>query len=674
MTPPPPPPPDKFGVQTSAHPGCATPPPQARAVAGDGLQTAAGEGGAAPRGLDSSAHVAGSRSPSQLFSPSGRLKRPPGGAQKKEDLCQSLRLVIPAPPEGGLRVCPFLIFRMEYAFAVDVDRVAADREVSGGLRVTGSWRCTRAVGLAQMATESWPVQLTLVSGEDGEGPVVVAAAGPGSFGRCAAERWFLAATNGTHPARGSAWTSGVASGATLRVQRPASLAHVLRKPELQLARLLVQLGEEHGARLLAAPTGSGSVAVLAASPGPLLPPAVLSELEARFGVLLEEPAAEQVVPVEEANEVILQRLVEFSLSAALQGQGWAAVEHTTRLCRSEVLARGGAHTTALRHPALQMPSVDVHCVSAQIGPSGLSAEVTIVPAVQSVQPVGLHLARVAKNPKLAGPYRQEICEGLCGASLPGRPVAHVLPALSQAELTHVWLDGLPPRAADRQEMGLPPDLDSPEAMSRYWRLIHGYRLPHEALRSFARVVFPRAGLQLTYPLACLWRSCWVPQPMLTSRVAPLVLQTALDSVRRLNLLGAGVCVELAEGSLAAAACLPAASLGPLGVEPPTHVRTHVPKAAPPAPTPQPRLLPQSRALATHALATPAEPTEPEAAASDQGLAEQWQVAAAQASRKGKRLLLAPPSLAAGLPAPREVYGRGGGRGPIAPPMKRARVA
>lgn len=340
------------------------------------------------------------------------------------------------------------------------------------------------------------VHVTLKSGR--AGVQAVRAEGPRRFIRCAIEQWQLVSIDGVEP--GGDWGLQLTSGARtqLVLERPRNRAFVLRKPEAQLCRLLVQLSARSGTHLLVAPTGSpGAVAVLTASPGPLFPPQVLDEIEIRFSVVVTEPNADQVVPLGDVSEVILRRLVVATISAEMHGLGWAAIEQTSRLCRAEVFANSKrAHI------------IDVACRSAAVDSAGrLVVDLDIVPSVWEMR----QWDATSHNERNADPR------------------VHVLPQLTAAEVTRTWPAGLP------ETSGLPPDLRSPSDFVDYWYLVHGYSLPPASLRSFALVEFK--GFSLTYPMSCLWRSPWVPLPMETARDGRDLLQVALASVQRLHFLG-----------------------------------------------------------------------------------------------------------------------------------------
>lgn len=246
------------------------------------------------------------------------------------------------------------------------------------------------------------------------------------------------------------------------------------------------------------------------------------------------------------------------------------------------------------------------------------------------------------------------------------------------EVTHVWLKGMPPPA------DLSEDLATEQAFSDYWRLVHGYRLPAAALGGFARVVFPKAGFELTYPLACLWRQPWVQRPMLTAKVAPQIVKAALESLQELDLFGRTRCAELGPGPLASAlaAALPppvlprplpapvlpllaACGEGRSGLGPGAH--GHGPAPLVPSRAVGWRAEPQQQdrgaegeapllpMLGAAAAAAPRGASEGSGAPGELGAAPPalWEEAAREAQRRGKRLLLAPPQGAPTLP--------GGGR-------------
>ncbi|KAF4697566.1 hypothetical protein FOZ60_004438 [Perkinsus olseni] len=63
----------------------------------------------------------------------------------------------------------------------------------------------------------------------------------------------------------------------------------------------------------------------------------------------------------------------------------------------------------------------------------------------------------------------------------------------------------------------PPGLKSKEDLVRYWRYLHGYELPEDAVKRTVQVQFPRGSLVLTYPLGCVWATPWTYLPAKTGQ-------------------------------------------------------------------------------------------------------------------------------------------------------------
>eukprot|EP00927_Polykrikos_kofoidii_P077402 TRINITY_DN74340_c0_g1_i1.p1 TRINITY_DN74340_c0_g1~~TRINITY_DN74340_c0_g1_i1.p1 ORF type:complete len:732 (-),score=87.85 TRINITY_DN74340_c0_g1_i1:43-2238(-) len=469
-----------------------------------------------------------------------------------------VRLVFEAAAGYEYIVCPFLSFRIESAFTISVGRVQSvanggDSEV---IEVCGQWR-RHLVGVVHSA--EMPVRIVLSAVGHSGCVRVVDAHGPGRFRRCASEHWELAnvgsvsfAAPGGMTRPSADWASQLRLGATVVIQRPRRRALMLRKPEQQTSRLLVQLARKNGSCLLAAPTGSGAaVAVLAAVPQnsavavgslhPLLVPQVVrDELEDRFGVVLADGAhAAELMPPPKVAEATLRRLLAAGAVACLRSKGWASVEDPCRLIPSSYLfdtkgpkgdAAGGFDGRKPLPAAARVPCVDIACLRVLAETScRLVADIDIAPTVRRAQPLVMHLSRGLRTPELLGPFAQNQ-----SGNLSSRPRVRVLPQMTEAEVVQIYPSRLP------QTSQLPEDLRSVEDFSSYWRLVHGYELEPAKLFSdgFASVSFPRADFgPLTYPLACLWRQAWVEQPMMTQKLAPKIFAMAFDCLIKVNLLG-----------------------------------------------------------------------------------------------------------------------------------------
>lgn len=539
-----------------------------------------------------------------------------------------VRLVLDTPAGRPCVICPFLPFRIESAFTISIARVqgGAGGVANGVNEVWGGWRRPKAGAVCRDLPEM-PVRLSLSVAGDG-GLRVVSAQGPGRFRRCAVEHWEVATIGGMPPAMASAsalagthWAAQLRPGAALVLRRPHRRALVLRKPEQQTSRLLIQIARTQGSLLLAAPTGSGAaVAVLTVPPvaegaeqqwttgvsgngdagavravprgaaiPSLVPQSVRDELEERFGVVLAEEAdAAEVTTPSNVAEVTLQRLLAAGAVACLRAKGWASVEEPSRLIPSSYLTEGmaaaggdgeSAQIGGRRKPlpaATRVPCVDVACRRAVAEtPNRLVADIEITPSVRRAQPVATHLARGLHVPELLGPFVQN-----SSRTMPVRPRVRVLPQMTEAEVVNIFPKGLPPAPQ------LPEDLRTVDDFSTYWRFVHGFELAPTKLFSggFATVVFPKADFgPLTYPLACLWRHAWVEQPMMTRKLAPKIVAMAADCLLKVNLLGGRQQVR----------SLPEATVEPRG---PSH-RSPMPLAAGACSgPPPPRLLPASRAV------------------------------------------------------------------------------
>lgn len=423
-------------------------------------------------------------------------------------------------------VCPMLSFFVEHSIAIKVESVlpCAQQVASSpmkSVKVAGQWyqgRCaaerTVAVILSTSCTSSFTVQ---------------AVEGSARLGRCCTEAWVAKSVDGIPVVDVTQLTALV--GRTLILQRPHERVYVLRSPEEQLSRLLVDLSAECGVRLLAAPAAHGDVALLGCKG--LVPSEVFSQIEARFSVVFSQSA--ETIPATEATEAVLRRLIAFGAKHALCQDSWQSVEHPYRLFQTQTASA----MEVLQRPSLRMPCVDVTCVRATATQQKIVAELCLSPAVRLIQPLATFLTRAAQSPDLAGRFRLE------GSKAVFRPVTHVLPRLTPAEVTHVWTNGFLPT------MQLPVELQSKEAFVEYWRLIHGLRLTDAELSTFARVEFSSyekySGLVLTYPVACLWRTPWTEQPALSRQHGPSILKQVLQSLEQHSAFASEiVCQETAD--------------------------------------------------------------------------------------------------------------------------------
>lgn len=435
------------------------------------------------------------------------------------------RLTLELPAAQCVLVCPRLPFAIEDSVDVVVKRTGAVAEPAGGVQVVGAWH-RPSLGMTR------PVVLVLANSVSAHGKgdsrqrgfaYVAFAEGPGSFKRCMEERWRLEEIAGAIV--GPRWPEQLQAGIRLTLRRPSERVLVLRQPEEQLSRLMMQLGSEYGAELLAAPAGHGAVSLMAtsntSSPCLSVPQVLFDHLEFRFSVVFADVSDEGAVEtraVEKTPEVTLQKLLAFGVRHGLRGHGWLTVEWPQRLCLAEALGSGGTHCE--QRLSLRVPCVDVSCRRVSVKHGRVVADIELQPAVRLVQPFTPYVVRNIV-PKEGSAIQQTL--------------VHVLPRLTCAESTHVWVDKFPPKNV------LPDDLDSPKAFADYWRLIHGHHLPLQSLHSFARIVFKGrgedVGLALTYPSACLWRSEWVIQPLQTQQHGRRIVQQALVSLQRCKLLG-----------------------------------------------------------------------------------------------------------------------------------------
>ncbi|EER03742.1 hypothetical protein Pmar_PMAR023040 [Perkinsus marinus ATCC 50983] len=95
----------------------------------------------------------------------------------------------------------------------------------------------------------------------------------------------------------------------------------------------------------------------------------------------------------------------------------------------------------------------------------------------------------------------------------------------------------------------PPGLKSKEDLIRYWRYLHGYELPEDAVERTIQVQFPRGSLVLTYPLGCAWATPWTYLPTKTGQFAAKLNREVIEAIR--EILGdwskeSGLVVELHE--------------------------------------------------------------------------------------------------------------------------------
>ena len=406
-------------------------------------------------------------------------------------------------------VCPMLSFFMEYSIPIKVESVASCASPQGvnfapvkSIKITGKW---------QQGRSSVEKAVSVVLCASSSSFIVQAVEGCASLRRCSAEAWVARTADGIPLCEAQALV-----GRVLMLQRPSERVYVLRSPEEQLSRLLVDLSADCGVPLLAAPATHGAVAVLGCNS--LVPPQVLSQLESKFSIVFSQSA--ETIPVAQATEAILRRLIAFGAKHALCQDTWQAVEHPYRFFQTQAASA----SEVLQRPSLRMPCVDVACVKATATSTKIVAELSLSTAVRLIQPLATFLTRAAKSPELAGRFR------LDGSKAVFRPQTHVLPRLTPAEITHVWTEGFLPT------MQLPVELQTKEAFVEYWRMIHGLRLTDADLSAFARVEFAtyerQNGLVLTYPVACLWRTPWTEQPALSRQHGQNILKQVLQSLEQ----------------------------------------------------------------------------------------------------------------------------------------------
>ncbi|KAF4664598.1 hypothetical protein FOZ61_000669 [Perkinsus olseni] len=77
----------------------------------------------------------------------------------------------------------------------------------------------------------------------------------------------------------------------------------------------------------------------------------------------------------------------------------------------------------------------------------------------------------------------------------------------------------------------PPGLKSKEDLVRYWRYLHGYELPEDAVKRTVQVQFPRGSLVLTYPLGCVWATPWTYLPAKTGQFGARLNREVVEAVR-----------------------------------------------------------------------------------------------------------------------------------------------
>lgn len=428
-------------------------------------------------------------------------------------------------------VCPRLSFQVQNCISIKVESVSACSAVESSafsIKVAGTWQGspgsserTQRVTVILVKTAavdrdaaSHAVTSADASNASAEAWSVQALEGPLNLKRCSQENWLAVTTDGGPLT--SLLPHGIL-GSNIILQRPRERVYVLRSPEEQLSRLLVDLSKECGEPLLAAPAAHGAVALMGYKN--LVPSAVLSHIEQRFSVVFSQS---ETIPVTQATEAILRRIIAFGAKHALCQQSWQTVEFPYRLFQSDALSRD-----VLQRPSLRVPCVDIACEKAHASPTKVVAELCLTTAVRLIQPLAPFLMRAAKCPELpelAGRFR------LDGSKAVLRPPTHVLPRLTAAEITHIWSDGFLPTGQ------LPVELQTREAFVEYWRMIHGWRLSVSDLSSFARVEFAgqkaNPGLVLTYPVSCLWRTPWTEQPALSRQHGHAILKQVFEGLEQ----------------------------------------------------------------------------------------------------------------------------------------------
>ena len=480
------------------------------------------------------ARTSGTAAPGRPLRPQAQFGRaasglqgfPASGTEPKSELDHNAQLSIVAPTGCSFIVCPYLPFVVESGLAVTITAVKASNSRSGCIEISGTWRRSHWQSRCEAQGPGIGVKLTLGTDRPsvpvpGQGLHVITTHGAASLQRCAAEKWVALQGDG-HQIYLSA-AHKLRLGSTLLLQRPRERVYVLRNPEEQLSRLIAQLSAEKGMQVLAAPASGGAVAAMAAcksSSGKLIMDEVLAEIEQRFSVVFVPERAAENIPATKATDAILRRLVAFAVRHSLRRDSWQSAEFPYRLFQSQSMS----NAEILQRPSLRVPCVDVGCDKASSSCSQIAAELRFSAAVRLVQPLAPFLARSARSPELAGSF----C--LQGSEAIKRPPIHVLPRLTAAQITHIWQDGQIPKEQ------LPPELQEVSAFSDYWRLIHGHILPEGSLASFARVQFlggdqsAECGLVLTYPVSCLWRTFWSPQPALSRQHGAAIVKQILQSL------------------------------------------------------------------------------------------------------------------------------------------------
>eukprot|EP00435_Cladocopium_sp_Y103_P059603 s2072_g21.t1 len=422
-------------------------------------------------------------------------------------------------------VCPRLSFQVQNCISIKVESVesvfacSAGSSASFSIKVAGTWQGserTQRVALILVKASVTSTESTdasnAFSNAFAEAWSVQALEGPLNLKRCSRENWLVVTTDGGPLT--SLLPHGIV-GSNIILQRPRERVYVLRSPEEQLSRLLVDLSKECGEPLLAAPAAHGAVALMGYKN--LVPSAVLSHIEQRFSVVFSQS---ETIPVTQATEAILRRLIAFGAKHALCQQSWQTVEFPYRLFQSDALSS----LEVLQRPSLRVPCVDIACEKAHASPAKVVAELCLSTAVRLIQPLAPFLMRAAKCPELAGRFR------LDGSRAVLRPPTHVLPRLTAAEITHIWSDGFLPTGQ------LPVELQTREAFVEYWQMIHGWRLSASDLSSFARVEFAgqksTPGLVLTYPVSCLWRTPWTEQPALSRQHGHAILKQVFEGLEQ----------------------------------------------------------------------------------------------------------------------------------------------
>ena len=449
-----------------------------------------------------------------------------GVSRKHEDISKTVtsghRIIWSIEASAGKEflVCPRLSFQMENSISIKVESVSAcpgsnglfSIKIAGSLQKASQTQCVTLVLVKDSKSADLPKD-GRVSNDFTDTWRVKTLDGPPNLKRCSQEKWIAVTADGGPLT--SLLPHGIV-GRNIFLQRPRESVYVLRSPEEQLSRLLVDLSKDCGEPLLAAPAAHGAVAVMGYKN--LVPAPVLSHIEERFSVIFSQSV--EAIPVTQATEPILRRLVAFAAKHTLCQRNWQSVEFPYRLFQSDALS----NLEILQRPSLRVPCVDLACEKAHASPGKVVAELCLSTAVRLIQPLAPFLLRASKCPELAGPFRLE------GSLAVLRPPTNVLPRLTAAQITHVWSDGILPT------MQLPVELQTKEAFVEYWQLIHGWKLSASDLSSFARVEFAgqqaNAGLVLTYPVSCLWRTPWTEQPALSKQHGHAILKQVLESLEQ----------------------------------------------------------------------------------------------------------------------------------------------